>query len=106
MNRSISIDWYVTALEVARRELGNVQAICISDGSRAELEPLLARPNVTLQSENALVDLLSSSQSIGLIASGSTFSMWIAYLGQMPTWIHQNHSWCESIHKSSLLRKL
>ena len=56
-----------------------------SDASDEELRPLLGRPNVQRAFfGSSVADLLAMSTASVLIASGSTFSMWAAYLGRMP----------------------
>ncbi len=86
-NRRISLDWYVEAVGAIRCSVGQDWPVYIfSDGTDNELRPLLSMHGarrVTFGS--ALADLWALSQAHVLIASGSTFSMWAAYLGQIPS---------------------
>jgi hypothetical protein len=69
------------------REMGRREAIYLfSDGTETELQSLLAPPDVRrVSTGSAIGDIWGLSQGVCLIASGgSTFSMWAAYLGQMP----------------------
>ena len=103
INKAVNLEWYLQAILLARDCYGNLPVICISDAKPEELKLLYSLPKFTLQKENPLVDLLSLSKATGFIASGSTFSQWIAYLGQMQTWISKELSWCDSLHISSKL---
>jgi hypothetical protein len=80
------ISWFIHALDQCRTYLGGgIPAFVFSDASDDELRPLLARPNVKRAFfGSAIADLLAMSAAPLLIASGSTFSMWAAYLGRMP----------------------
>lgn len=86
-NYRLPVDWYVGALKTLRARLGELwPAVLFSDGPTSELEPLLREPNVVRASgRHAITDLIAMSRSTVLIASGSTFSMWASYLGQVPT---------------------
>lgn len=85
-NSRLSIAWYGLVLDKLRIGLAaNAPAVVYSDGSDAELALLLARPNVSRAPRNAAItDLLSLSQSSVLIASASGFSLWGAFLGEVP----------------------
>jgi hypothetical protein len=82
----VPLDWYARALAELRRRVGrDAPALIYSDGRDAELSPLLALPGVRrAPMGDALLDMLRMSRSRGLVASGSTFSMWASYLGRMP----------------------
>lgn len=86
-NRRQPIEWYVAAVEAACRFLGeNTQINVFSDAEDRELAPLLALPMARrVRGNNAIEDILLISRHRVLIASGSTFSMWASFLGQMPT---------------------
>jgi len=86
-NVRLSVAWYGRALEQLRKGLGiNLPAIVYSDGSDAELAPVLAFNNVVRAPRAAAItDLLSLSQSCVLIASASGFSHWGAFLGGVPS---------------------
>ena len=89
------LEWFVESLRWIREQVGEaVGAFVVSDGKPAELEPLLAEPNVIrLNSGSAVGDLLSLAKASVLIASGgSSFSGWACFLGQMPTVSHPGQS--------------
>jgi hypothetical protein len=85
-NVQLPVAWYRDILLSIRRQTGlNLRAHVFSDGDVESLRPLLAMPNVLLaKPHSALRDILSLSQAAALISSGSGFSMWAAYLGQIP----------------------
>lgn len=80
-------DWFCEALSIIRKEYGNMPAIIVSDGGRAQLGKLLCESNVQLlQSSTAIADLLVLSKARVLLGSGnSTFSAWASFLGEMDT---------------------
>jgi hypothetical protein len=85
------LDWFVRTLgEVRAAAGGTPDAVVVSDGSEAELAPLLRLPSVRLlQPSSAISDLLVASRARVLLASGaSTFSAWAAFLGGMPAATH------------------
>jgi hypothetical protein len=81
------MSWFIHALNDCRRCVGeHTPALVFSDASEEELRPLLALPNVRRAFfGSAIADLLAMSTAPVLVASSSTFSMWAAYLGRMPT---------------------
>jgi hypothetical protein len=84
-NQRIPVEWYVLALRQIRNSLGApAGAIVFSDGTDKELAPLLAEPGVERCARSAVADLLTICNASALIASGSTFSMWASFLGQVP----------------------
>ncbi len=89
-NSLLPLDWYISALQAVRKAAGSdVPAFVFSDGTAEELEELLALPNVSrVDYGSGLGDMFGLSRSRLLIASGSTFSMWGSYLGQVPTVWH------------------
>ena len=86
-NLRVPIEWYAAALTELRGKLGTeYTARLFSDGSESELAPLLRLPRVELMpTRSAITDILSLSQARVLVASGSGFSNWAAFLGQMPS---------------------
>ena len=89
-NSLLPLDWYISALQAVRDTVSsNVPAFVFSDGTGEELRELLALPQVTrVDYGSGLGDMFGLSRSRLLIASGSTFSMWGSYLGQVPTIWH------------------
>ena len=89
-NSLLPLDWYIDALNAVREKAGcDVPAFVFSDGTEEELEALVSLPRVRrVDYGSGLGDMLGLSRSRLLIASGSTFSMWGSYLGQVPTLWH------------------
>jgi hypothetical protein len=89
-NSLLPLEWYMAALQAIRVAAGRtVPAAVFSDGTAEELAPLLALPAVRrVDYGSGLGDMLGLSRSRLLIASGSTFSMWGSYLGQVPAIWH------------------
>jgi len=81
----VDLAWYAEAITRLRRVVPSVRVELFSDGSDAELARLLALPGVVRAVEtSAMASLWRMSQAAGLVASGSSFSMWAGYLGRMP----------------------
>ena len=85
-NSLLPLEWYIAALQAVRAAAGReLPAAVFSDGSDEELQALLALPAVRrVAYGSGLGDMLGLSRARLLIASGSTFSMWGSYLGQVP----------------------
>lgn len=86
VNVRIPLAWYVTVLGRLRQALGfEAKAVVFSDGTEEELYDLLAFPGVEFsRREQAITDMLRLAKACALVASGSTFSMWASFLGQVP----------------------
>ncbi len=89
-NSMLPIDWYIGALEALRSAAGwQVPAQVFSDGTEEQVRPLLDCGAVTRADYGSgLGDMIGLAASSALIASGSTFSMWGSFLGQVPTVWH------------------
>lgn len=88
-NTRITMSWYVEILKRLRKLEGceDKVAYVFSDGEDEELSALLSLSNVKrVRLENALTELWALSSGRFLIASGSTFSMWACFLGNMDTY--------------------
>ena len=86
-NRRLPIEYYSECISFLRNIFGdNIRVNIFSDAHDEELKPLLCLPNTTRVSGNtAIEDMLLMARHRVLIASGSTFSMWASFLGQVPT---------------------
>jgi len=85
------LSWFIRSLELLRRELGYpVSVHVVSDGTAAQLRPLLAMDNVVfVRPGSAISDLLILARAEVLLVSGSSsFAAWGAFLGQMPAASH------------------
>jgi hypothetical protein len=89
-NSVLPLSWYTAALESVRKKAGSaVRACVISDGEDEVLAPLLAMENIRrVEYGSSIADMLAMSRSRLLITSGSTFSQWASYLGQVPAVWH------------------
>ncbi len=85
-NSRIPIAWYRDMLIGIRSRCQiHLPAIVYSDGSDDELTEVLALPDVVRSTASAAItDLLAISQATLLLASGSGFSIWGSFLGQVP----------------------
>ena len=84
-NSSTPVDWFVGILMGLRERLGDVRAIVYSDGNDLSLAKLLGLPNVTRAPQQpSVTDMLCISRATILISSGSGFSMWGSFLGDVP----------------------
>lgn len=88
------IVWFVKSLNVIREILGfSAKAFVVSDGAEREIKDLLSLKDVIFfRSGCAISELLLLSKAKILIASGSSFSAWASFLGQMPTISHPGQS--------------
>lgn len=87
VNTRQPIEWYVDSILAIRRKLNNdIRVNVFSDASEVEIADVLALPSTfRIMGNNAIEDILLISNHKVLIASGSTFSMWGSFLGQIPT---------------------
>lgn len=85
-NSRIPLSWYVESLAKVRGVLGrDVPAVVFSDGPDADLAAILSLPNVRrAPRQPSITDMLSIAQAQLLIASGSGFSTWGRFFGQVP----------------------
>lgn len=85
-NTRIPLAWYSGMLAGLRSRLKrDLPAVVYSDGDDQSLAPLLNGTAVArAPKQSAVTDLLSIAQATVLISSGSGFSQWGSYLGQVP----------------------
>ena len=86
-NTSIPIEWYINVIQQIRDAVSETLPVYIfSDGSTEELQEILALPGVEqVNFGTAIGDILAMSKARLFVASGSTFSRWVRYLGRMNT---------------------
>ncbi len=87
VNTSIPMTWYVNIVkEIRKASVDNRKVYVFSDGTDEELKSLLDLPNVERKTYGtAIADITAMSRAKLFIASGSTFSRWVRYLGRMNT---------------------
>jgi len=99
-NMRLPLEWYRDALRACRNMLGqDIPAVIFSDGTPGELELLLKEKNIQLANgSSAMSDLIALSRACLLVASRSSFSLWAAYIGQMPVIYHKGaRPWFEPV---------
>ncbi|HEX3443111.1 MAG TPA: hypothetical protein VHS80_00220, partial [Chthoniobacterales bacterium] len=85
-NARLPMDWYIAQLRSVLQAWPGIPIDLFSDGNDGELNELLQLPDVRRADHgDPVADLLAMTQARLLICSGSTFSAWAAFLGQMPT---------------------
>lgn len=85
-NMSIPIEWYAGMVKQIRSVAGKVPVYVFSDGTKEELKLLLEMENVyQMTYGTAISDIMAMSNAKMFIASGSTFSRWVRFLGRMST---------------------
>lgn len=85
-NVRLPVEWYAQMLVAVRQGLGaDVPALVFSDGDDAALAPLLVLPSTQRPPQRpSITDMLTIAQAGLLISSGSGFSLWGAFLGEVP----------------------
>lgn len=84
-NTSTPLSWFVAQAEALRAAAPDQPILVCSDGTDAELTPLLAVPGVRRSPNRISVqDILVLARSSLIVGSGSTFSAWAAFLGDTP----------------------
>lgn len=84
-NSRLPISWYCNILKGLRKRVGQVRAVVVSDGSDSQLAEILNLPDVSrTPAQPSISDLLTIAKSAALISSGSGFSMWGSFLGEVP----------------------
>ena len=86
-SRRIPLQWYAEALFALRMAVNkDMEARIFSDGRDEELASLLGIPGISrYEGKTAITDMLALARAAVIIASGSSFSSWAAYLGNVPT---------------------
>lgn len=83
-NMCLPIQWYVDIVKQIRTATGPVPVYVFSDGTDQELQALLSLENVQRMTYGtAIADIMAMAKAKLFIASGSTFSRWVRYLGRM-----------------------
>ena len=86
VNARLPLPWYAYQLQLLRSRWPGIPVEIFSDGTDEELASLLEVPNVSRANyKNAVADLIAMTRLRLLVCSGSSFSAWAAFLGEMPT---------------------
>lgn len=80
-NARLPLDWYRTAIAMARAMQPGLPVKIVSDGSDAELAPLLTNGVTRVRAQSDVDELLLLASARVLVGSNSTFSRWAAFLG-------------------------
>lgn len=101
MNYRLPINWYINIINKIRELLKkDVKVYIFSDGTDSELQEILALKNIErVTLGKSILDMLALSKGKVLIGSGSTFSMWASFLGEIPS------IWFPNLHPYSLVTK-
>jgi hypothetical protein len=85
-NQRLPESWYVEMLQILRSRIGSAwPAVLYSDCSDQEVSLLLTQPSIKrAPPQQSITDMLAMGQATVMISSGSGFSRWAAYLGQVP----------------------
>jgi hypothetical protein len=85
-NSRLPIEWYVSVVKRLNASTGgNLPIVVFSDGSDEEIALLLALDSVRrAPKQESVTDMLQIAQASLLVSSASGFSMWGAFLGQVP----------------------
>ena len=84
-NLRIPIEWYLDVFRQMRARYPKLPLRILSDGSDAELAPLLSTGATVWRTGSDLGDLYALAGASVLIGSNSTYSRWAAFLGDMPS---------------------
>jgi hypothetical protein len=88
-NTRLPLDWYLAVIRRLRALRPDLPVRIFSDGSDAELAPLLAFDHVSrARSIDDANELLAMAGAALLVGSHSTFSRWAVFLGNMPAIWH------------------
>nr|WP_315143957.1 hypothetical protein [uncultured Flavobacterium sp.] len=87
INFRIPLEWYIGALCQVRLSLGKkLPVVIFSDGTDKEIEPILGLDDVIRSPfSESISDLLAIAKSTVIITSRSSYSLFGAYLGQVPS---------------------
>jgi len=98
-NYRIPMKWYLVIINRLIQHLKYpIEINIFSDGEDEELKEILELPNARRRFfGSSIADLLALSRAKVLIGSGSTFSMWASFLGQVPS------IWFPGLHRQPLL---
>nr|WP_315161286.1 alpha-1,2-fucosyltransferase [uncultured Flavobacterium sp.] len=102
INFRIPLEWYIESLNQIRMALGNdFPVVIFSDGTDKEIESILKLPNVIRSPySESISDLLAIAKSTVIITSRSSYSLFAAFLGQVPSiW----YSGKDAIYKKSYM---
>lgn len=98
-NARIPVSWFASMVNQIREITNkNIKVYVMSDGKDSELSEILSLDNVErIDYKISIVNMLAMTKTNFFIASGSTFSLWSRYLGQMNciTYKNQYKQWVQ-----------
>jgi len=99
LNYRLPLSWYGDIIDKIRAYTDyTIPVYVCSDGKTDELANILCKENVSrVFAGNSISDIMALSSGAVMIGSGSSFSMWAAFLGGMPS------IWFPNLHSSMLL---
>jgi hypothetical protein len=85
-NLRLPVEWYTEMIQALRNTVRiEVPVIVYSDCADMEIAPVLQLPNSKRsETRQSITDMLAMAQATVMISSGSGFSRWGSYLGQVP----------------------
>ena len=94
-NLALPLDWYINIARTIMKKMGDeVQFLVVSDGTAAQLEPLLTQIPAVITSDipdSDCSDLLALADADLLVCSVSSYSAWAAFLSKTPyIWFEPN----------------
>lgn len=93
-NQSTEISWFVEQARSIAHLNPDIKFLLCSDGNPSDLSPLTGLPNLIRSTEKSPTsDLLNLARASLILGSGSTFSAWGAFLGDIPMLVEpgKNH---------------
>jgi len=92
-SQRMNLNWCIEVIRQVRKVIGSKTVLLFSDGKDADLDEIFRNINhiEKVFFGNAISDLIALSRCEFLIASDSTFSGWVAYLGRMPVIFQKRH---------------
>lgn len=95
LNYRLPLNWYSNIIDKIRLAVPSKTPVYVfSDGTSSELSEILSKDNTfRIETGSSITDIIALSSGSILIGSGSSFSMWAAFLGGMPSvWFPKLHS--------------
>ena len=104
VNTRQALEWYINIILELQNKIGkNTRINIFSDATEIELQKIMEIPMThRIKGNTAIQDIILISRHKMIIASNSSFSMWGAFLGQIPTIWPPNFSIQQLLEKNSI----